>query len=214
MGCQAGKMSRLPLPLAQWFTPEPGDHPDHSHGRRRQELLEVCARQAQISTLAEIKASDPLRQATLHPGSQRILRFELRRLLALPRYLERLMVGLGADCQLARSRLGGGARLTGGTHATGGPVKPDAHDRVARHIVPRPPVDAGMPLGTVRLLGLPSDDKGLEVIACPLSLLSAVGPKRRTHHIDLMVRLGGNQEVRIDIPAVQQVRAWEDITIG
>jgi len=35
--------------------------------------------------------------------------------------------------------------------------------------------------------------------------MSAVGPKRRTHHIDLMRRLGGDQELRIDVTAVEQV---------
>jgi hypothetical protein len=34
-----------------------------------------------------------------------------------------------------------------------------------------------MALGTVRLLGVPTDDKGLQVIACPGPPLPAVGPK-------------------------------------
>ena len=71
-----------------------------------------------------------------------------------------------------------------------------------------------MPLGTVRLLGLSIDDKGLEVIAFPFPPLPAVGPTRRTHHLDLMLGLGGDQEVRSDIAAVEQVYAWADITIG
>ena len=57
----------------------------------------------------------------------------------------------------------------------------------------RPPVDTGVALGTTCLLGLPIDDKGLQVIAFPFPRLPAVGPERRTHHIDLMRRLGGNQ---------------------
>jgi hypothetical protein len=68
----------------------------------------------------------------------------------------------------------------GGTRATGGPVKPDTNDRLARHIMPRPPVDTGMALGTARLLGLPIDDKGLQVIALPFPPLPTVGSKRRT----------------------------------
>ena len=83
--------------FAQRFVLKPGNHPDHIHGCRRQKLLEVCARQAKIPTLAKIKASDPLRQATLHPDSQSIPGFELRRLLALPGGLERLMKDLWAD---------------------------------------------------------------------------------------------------------------------
>jgi hypothetical protein len=71
-----------------------------------------------------------------------------------------------------------------------------------------------MALGAARLLGLPIDDKGLEVIAFPFPPLPAVGPKRWTNHINLMLSLGGDQEVRIDIAAVEQVDAWEDIPIG
>jgi hypothetical protein len=57
-------MSRLAPTPAEGFTPEPGDHPDHIHGLRRQELLEVRARHAKIPTPAQIKAPDPLGEAT------------------------------------------------------------------------------------------------------------------------------------------------------
>jgi hypothetical protein len=66
MGCQLGKVAWPPPAFAQWFTPEPGDHSDHIHRGGIEELLEVRARQANIPTPAEIKAPDPLRQATLH----------------------------------------------------------------------------------------------------------------------------------------------------
>jgi hypothetical protein len=64
-----------------------------------------------------------------------------------------------------------------------------------------------MAWGTARLLGLPIDDKGLEVIASPLPPLPTVGSTRRTHHLDLMLGLGGHEAVRIDRPA-------EESTIG
>ena len=131
MGCQLGQVAGLPPAFAHWFTPAPGDHPDDIHGGCREELLEVCTRQAQVSTAAEIKAPDPLREATLHPCPPRILGFELRCPLALPRGLERLMVDLWADRELAGGGLGGRALPAGGTRATGHPVKPDANDRVA-----------------------------------------------------------------------------------
>ena len=89
------------------------------------------AREAKVSTAAEINAPDPLRQATLHPCPQRILGFERRGPLALPRRLERLMVDLWADRELAGGCLGGRALPAGGTRTTGSPVKPDANDRVA-----------------------------------------------------------------------------------
>jgi hypothetical protein len=91
----------------------------------------VRARHPQVSTPAEIKAPDPLREATLHPCPQRILGFELRCPLALPRRLERLMVDLWADRELAGGCLGGSALPAGGTRTTGRPIKPDANDRVA-----------------------------------------------------------------------------------
>ena len=85
-------MAGLQPAFTQRLAPEPGNHPDQMHGCRRQELLEVRARQPNVSTAAQIKASRALREATLDPGLQRVLCFELRRLLALPRGLERLMV--------------------------------------------------------------------------------------------------------------------------
>jgi hypothetical protein len=101
------------------------------HGRRRQELLELGARQPNVPTLAEIKASDPLREAALDPGPQGILGFERRRLLALTRGLDRLVVDLRPNRELAGSRVRRSARLAGGTPTTGGSIETDADDRVA-----------------------------------------------------------------------------------
>jgi hypothetical protein len=101
------------------------------HGGGIEQLLEVRAREADVPTPAEIEAPDPLRKAALHSGSQRILGVELRRVLALPRGLKRLMVGLQPDGELARSALRRGARRTGGTRATGGSVTPEANHRIA-----------------------------------------------------------------------------------
>jgi hypothetical protein len=101
------------------------------HRGGREELLEVRAREAKVSTPAAINAPDPLREATLHPCPQRILGFEPRCPLALPRRLERLMVDLWADRELVGGCLSGSALPAGGTRATGGPVKPEANDRVA-----------------------------------------------------------------------------------
>lgn len=174
----------------------------------------MCACQAQIPTPAQIEASRALRETALHSRPQGILCGELRRLLALPRGLECLVVGLQPDRKLAWSSARRGARPPGGARPTRGPVEPDANDRVARGIVARSPIDAGMALRTVRLLGLPIEDKGLEVVALSFPPLPTVGAKRRTNHIDLMLGLGGDQEVRIDIPAVEQVYAGENITVG
>jgi hypothetical protein len=67
MRCQLGKVARLPPTLSQKFTPEPGDHPHHIHGRGCEERLEVRARYADVATLTPIKAPDALREAPLHP---------------------------------------------------------------------------------------------------------------------------------------------------
>jgi hypothetical protein len=71
-----------------------------------------------------------------------------------------------------------------------------------------------MPLRTARLLGVPIDDQGLQVIPPSGLPVPAVGPKGGPHAIDLMVRLGGDQEVRIHIAAVESGRAREQITLG
>jgi hypothetical protein len=174
----------------------------------------VRACQPKVPTLAQVKAPDALREAALDPGPQGILGFELGGFLSLSRGLDGLVVGLQPDGELPRGVFRRGARRTGGTRATRGPVKPDANDRISRDIVPRPPVDTGMTLGTARLLGFPIDDKGLEVIAFPFPSLPTVGPKRRPNYIDLMLRLGGDEEVRIDISAVQQMRARAELPLG
>ena len=123
-------------------------------------------------------------------------------------------MGLQPDGELPWGAFRRGARTAGGTRATGGPVKPDADDGITRDIMSRPPVDTGMALGTVRLLRLPIQDKGLQVIAFPGPLLPAIGPKGGTDHIDLMPGLGGDQEVGIDIAAIEEVGARQQITLG
>jgi hypothetical protein len=124
------------------------------------------------------------------------------------------MVRLQSDGKLPWSRLRGGAHPAGGTRATGGPVKADANDRIPRHLMSRPPIDAGMALGTVHRLRVPISDEGLQVIALARPSLPAIGPQGRPDDIDLMLGLGGDEEVRIDIAAVQQGRAREEFSRG
>jgi hypothetical protein len=57
--------------------------------------------QPDVSTAAQINASRALREATLDPCPQGVLGFEFRRLLALPRGLDGLVVGLQPDRELA-----------------------------------------------------------------------------------------------------------------
>jgi hypothetical protein len=71
-----------------------------------------------------------------------------------------------------------------------------------------------MPLGTVRRLRLPIQDKGLQVIALGDLMLPAIGPKGRPDYIDLMLTLGGDEEVGIHVTTVEQMDAREQITCG
>jgi hypothetical protein len=125
----------------------------------------VRARQAKIPTPAKINASDPLREATLHPCSQGVLGFELGGFLPLAGGLDGLVVCLRPDGELPWGVFRRSAHTTGGAHATGGAVETDTDDRITRDIVSRPPVDTRMPLRTVGLLRLPIQDKGLHAIA-------------------------------------------------
>ena len=143
-----------------------------------------------------MKAPDTLREAALHPRPQSILGFERGRRLALTRGLKRLMVGLRPDRELPGSVLRRGAHLTSRTDTTGSLVKADPKDRITRDIVAWRPFDTGLPLGTVGLLGIPIQHKGLSVIAFIL-MLPAIGPSGRPDDIALMVRLGGDEKVRI-----------------
>jgi hypothetical protein len=197
----------LPSALAQRLAPEPCDHPDHIPGGRRQERLEGRAREAKVPTPAQIEASRALRETALHSRPQGILCCELRRLLALPRALECLVVGLQPDRELAWGSSRRGARLAGGACATRGPIEPDADNRIARDIMSRPPMDAGMALGTARLLGLPSQHQGLQIITLAGLMLPTIGPKGRAYDSDVMLALCGDLEVGIHIAAVKQVGA-------
>ena len=95
MGGQPGKVARRPSLLVSRLTPEPGDHPDDMQGGRLQELRQVCPRQPNVPTAAEITTPYPLGHRPLHPRPERILGFELRRLLALPCGLPRHLLLVG-----------------------------------------------------------------------------------------------------------------------
>src|SRR5262249_14970678 len=131
MGCESGKVSRLPPALSQGLISEPGDHPDDIHRHGCEEVLEVRTRQAAVATLAQSKAPDALGEAALDARPSSIFLFELGRLLALAGGLHRVMVGLGADSELAWSIFGRRTHLTGRTGATGGLIKADPKHWIA-----------------------------------------------------------------------------------
>src|SRR5439155_19676886 len=97
---QSRKVSRLSPAFAYGFTLEPGDHPHEIHRRSSEQVLEVGAHQAAVTTLAQIKAPDALREAALDARPERIGLFEVGRLLALTGGLHSLVVSLGGDVGL------------------------------------------------------------------------------------------------------------------
>jgi hypothetical protein len=184
------------------------------HGRCREQRLEGRARQPDGATPAPINTPRAWREATLHPGPQGIPGLEPGGLLPWAGGLDGLMVDVGADRALAWSAFRRGARRAGGTRATGGAVTPDADDGIARPIAARPPMDAGLALGTARLLGLPVQHQGLPITTWSGLLWPTIGPKGRADPIDVMLALCGDQEVGIHIAAVQPVSAGQEITGG
>ena len=111
---------------------------------------------SEIPGPAQATAPDALRVRALDPGPLGILGFELSGLLPLPRGLDRLVVGLRPDGELAGGVFGPGARLAGRTGTTGRRIKADAHDGITGDIPARGPFDTGMPLGTARLFAPPN----------------------------------------------------------
>jgi hypothetical protein len=101
------------------------------------------------------------------------------------------VLGLQPDGELARCIFGWGTRLANWAGATGQAMEADTYNRIARNIPPWRPSDAGLPLGTVRLLSGLIDDKGLQVIALVCPSLPTTGPKGRPDDIDLVAGLGG-----------------------
>jgi hypothetical protein len=174
----------------------------------------VRACQPTVPTLTEIKAADALREATLHPCPQGVLGFELGGLLPLAGGLDGLVVGLRADGELPRGVFRRGACTTGGARATGGPVETDVDDRIARDIVAWRPFDAGLPLGTVGLLRLPIQDKGLQVIALTGLMLSAIRPTGGTDHVNLILALRRDEIVSIRVAAIEQVSLRQQLPGG
>jgi hypothetical protein len=170
--------------------------------------------QPDVSTAAQINASRALREATLDPCPQGVWGFEFRRLLALPRGLDGLVVGVQPDRELAWGAFRRGTRRAGGARTTSRSVKPNANHGIARRVVSRPPVDAGMALGTARLLGVPIQDKGLSIVALAGVMWPAIGADGGPHPIDLMLGLGRHQAVGIPRAAVKQVGSRQQLLGG
>src|SRR5262244_3526237 len=131
------------------------------------------------------------------------MRFELGRLLPLPRSLYGHMLLLRPYWQLSWCLLSPGAGPADRTGTTRRGVKANAHHRPASHIVARGPFDTGVTLGTPCLLRWPIQAEGIYSIALASALSPAIGTKRWTDHIDLMQALGTGQECGVDIATVE-----------
>jgi hypothetical protein len=68
-----GKVSWLPPALPEGLIAKPGDHPYDIHRGGIEQLLEVCACQPKVPTLAQVKAPDALREAALDARSQALI---------------------------------------------------------------------------------------------------------------------------------------------
>jgi hypothetical protein len=106
------------------------------------------------------------------------------------------------------------AGLAGRADLTRGPIKTDAHDRVAGNIPARGPSHTRLPLGTAGPVRLPIHHEGLEVIPLACQPWPAIRPKGGPDHINLTRCLGGDEALRIHIAAVEHVGAWQEITPG
>jgi hypothetical protein len=83
-------------------------------------------------------AANALGVRALDPGPPGILSLKLGGLLPLPGGLDRLVLGLRPDRELAGGVFGPGAYLASRTGAAGRPIEADAHDGIAGDIPPQP----------------------------------------------------------------------------
>jgi hypothetical protein len=167
-----------------------------------------------VATLAYATPPDGLRRRALNPSPLGILRRELGSLLSLPCGLDRLVIGLRPDGELARCLVGLGARLADRTRPTGHRRATDAHHGIAGEIPAWRPSHAGLPLRTVGLLRLPVDDEGAHIIALARSPLVAIRPEGWAHDIDLMDGLSGDEPLGIDLATIEPVQTREEIARG
>src|SRR3712207_8656764 len=104
-------------------------------------MLQMRLGEPEIASPAQTTASDALRVRAFDPGPLGVLGFERRRLLPLAGGLDRLVVGLRPDGQLAGGVFRPRARPAGRTHTAGRRVKADAHDGITGDIPARGPLD-------------------------------------------------------------------------
>jgi hypothetical protein len=147
---------------------------------------------AEVTTLAQATPPDGLRLRALDSGALGVLGGELGGLLPLPRGLDRLVLGLRPDGELAWRLLGLGARRADRTRPTGRCMKPDAYHGITRDIPPWRPSDAGLSLGTAGVLRLPVDHEGAQIVALACSPLMAIRSESGADHVDLMLGVGGD----------------------
>ena len=147
---------------------------------------------ADVTTLSHATPPDSLGVRALNPGPLGILGRELGGLLPLPCGLDRLVMGLRPDGELARCIFGLGARLADRTRTTGRGLETDAHHGIAGDIPAWSPSDAGVSLWAARLVRLPIDPERAQVIPFPGPALVALGPEGGPHDIDLVGGLSGD----------------------
>jgi hypothetical protein len=169
---------------------------------------------AEVTALAQATPPDGLRLRALDAGARGVLGGARGGLLPLPRGVDRLVLGLRPDGELARRLLGLGARRADRTRPTGRRMKPDAYHGITRDLPPWRPSEAGVPLGTAGVLRLPVDHEGAQIVALACPPLMARRSESGADDVDLMPGVGGDESVGIDRTALEPMRAGEAITLS
>jgi hypothetical protein len=140
-------------------------------------MVEMRFRQPDFARPAQATAADALLVRALDPCPRRILGCELSGLLPVSRGPDGFAVDIQPHAKLARRTFGPGARPADRAGATGRGMETHPHHGIPGDIPAWSPSDAGLPLRTARLLGLPLRHEGAEVITANRPMLVAIGPK-------------------------------------
>ena len=131
---------------------QPANHPQAgTRGGGGEDVLESCFGETDIAGVAQISDAQPLADGGLNAGARIAACLELLGLLVVPRQLQRQVLRLGADSELARCR--GRTLRPGGARAAGGGREADIDDGLGVAIVGLRPFGAGRPGDSTHSVG-------------------------------------------------------------
>src|SRR5436190_235362 len=168
-----------------------------------------------IFRVAQPKPADSLGQGSFDSGPRRIELLEGLRGLPLPRYLQGLMLVAWPQFHRPRSlfRLRAARPQGAGTTILG--VKLDGDDRLSIPllVVALRPAHAALSCRTGYRLPIPIDREARDIQSVRLACLPTIVRQHRAKQIDLVVLLTRDEQISGDIPAIQQVLAWQQIAL-